>query len=214
MSLPRVLSVAQRFVAEYVQLGDCVVDATLGNGIDTVFLARLVGAGGTVVGFDVQEEAIARTRERVARELGAEVEENADVTETAESKEGGIGIRLHLLDHALMASVIGDEYRGRVAAVMFNLGYLPGSSHPHERITRPESTIPALEASLVLLKPGGMISIVAYPGHEGGDREAAAVEQWARALSHERYQVGTYRYLNQPKNPPLWIGITKLTEDA
>jgi 16S rRNA C1402 N4-methylase RsmH len=197
MSLPRVLNVAQRFVAEYVQPGDCVVDATLGNGIDAVFLMRLVGAGGTVFGFDVQEEALARTRERVAQELGA---------------DGGAEMHLHLLDHAQMASVIGEEYRGRVAAAMFNLGYLPKA--PHERITRPESTMPALEGSLTLLKAGGIISVVAYPGHEGGDIEAEAVERWASALPHEQYQVGTYRYLNQRKSPPLWIGITKLSEDA
>jgi SAM-dependent methyltransferase len=197
MSLPRVLSVAQRFVADYVQPGDCVVDATLGNGIDAVFLARLVGAGGTVFGFDVQEEALDRTRERVERELRA---------------EGGAEMCLHLLDHAQMALGVGEEYRGRIAAVMFNLGYLPKA--PHERITRPESTMPALEASLALLKAGGIISVVAYPGHKGGDMEAEAVERWASALPHERYQVGTYRYLNQRKSPPVWIGITKLSEDA
>ncbi|MCC2685051.1 MAG: ytqB [Paenibacillaceae bacterium] len=203
MSLPRVLNVAQSFVAEYVQPGDCVVDATMGNGIDTVFLARLVGAGGTVFGFDVQEEALARTRERIARELGAE---------SVEVTVAGAEMRLHLVDHAQMASMIGDEYRGRIAAVMFNLGYLPRA--PHEWITRPESTMPALESSLALLKTGGIISIVAYPGHEGGDLEAEAVERWASGLPHERYQVGTYRYLNQRKSPPLWIGITKLSEDV
>ena len=44
-----------------------MVDGTLGNGHDTVFLAKLVGPNGHVYGFDIQEQAIVSTKKRLDR---------------------------------------------------------------------------------------------------------------------------------------------------
>ena len=41
-----------------IKPGDLVVDATLGNGFDTLFLAKAVGPQGKVIGFYIQECAI------------------------------------------------------------------------------------------------------------------------------------------------------------
>ena len=64
-----VLRNARHLAADYmrrtIRLGDTVVDATMGNGKDTLFLAELVGETGHVYAFDVQAEAVARTHERV-----------------------------------------------------------------------------------------------------------------------------------------------------
>ena len=46
-----------------VQPGDTVVDATMGNGHDTLFLAEQVGAEGRVYAFDIQESALESTRQ-------------------------------------------------------------------------------------------------------------------------------------------------------
>ena len=40
---------------------DCAVDATIGGGGDALFLASMLSEGGKVFGFDVQEEAVARS---------------------------------------------------------------------------------------------------------------------------------------------------------
>ena len=56
------------FLREKVSPGDRVVDATCGNGRDTLLLARLVGPGGKVWAFDVQKEALARTGELLSGE--------------------------------------------------------------------------------------------------------------------------------------------------
>ena len=72
------------------------------------------------------------------------------------------------------------DWRGEVAVVMFNLGYLPGGDK--SLVTRPDTTLPALRAALDLLAPGGLVSVVAYPGHFGGAEESEAVEAFLRDL--------------------------------
>ncbi|NMA03525.1 MAG: SAM-dependent methyltransferase, partial [Clostridiales bacterium] len=44
-----------------ISKGDVVVDATMGNGNDTLFLARCVGPNGSVFSFDIQQIALDRT---------------------------------------------------------------------------------------------------------------------------------------------------------
>lgn len=144
---------AQDRVAAIVQAGDVVVDATVGNGFDTVFLAERVSPTGTVYGFDVQAAAIQATQKR----LEAAGLRNVELLSTS---------------HA--------EYRQNVdravTAAMFNLGYLPRSDH--RIVTQAETTIAALQQIHERLLPGGIITVLAYRGHEGGPEEAAAVEKW------------------------------------
>ena len=58
----------RRFAQEVVKPGDLCVDATAGTGQDTVFLARLVGERGQVLAYDIQEEALRQTGDRLKRE--------------------------------------------------------------------------------------------------------------------------------------------------
>ena len=51
------------YLRERVRPGDLVLDATCGNGLDTLLLAELAGEGGRVWAFDLQHRAIAATRE-------------------------------------------------------------------------------------------------------------------------------------------------------
>lgn len=187
-----VLSQAQRFASERARAGDAVVDATAGNGVDTLFLARLVGPGGRVFAFDVQAAALDRTRRRLA--------------DAAAAGERLAEAELVLAGHERMAERVPAALHGRVAAVMFNLGYLPGSEEPV--ITLTETTLAALEAALALLRPGGVLTIVVYPGHAGGDAEAAAVEAWAAAVPQPVGQCVLYRFPQKDASPYL-IAIVK-----
>ena len=178
-------SAAHRLLAEMVEAGDTVIDATAGNGHDTVFLAEATGAAGRVIAFDIQKEAILSTEARV--------------------KEAGFTGRVQLCQesHALM----GDHAEtGTVAAVMFNLGYLPGADHS---LATGEDTIHALEAAARLLKPGGVLSVICYPGHAGGDEEAAAVEQWMAALAAQRWRVVKYGALGTMRAAPFLLFAVK-----
>lgn len=150
------LAVTRYCVACAVRAGDLVVDATVGNGFDTEFLARLVGRSGRVVGFDIQHEAIEATRRRlVSRGLADRVD-------------------LLLRGHEMLAVDGVVEGVGNIRCAMFNLGYLPRGDK--SVVTQPDTTTRAISGSCARLVRGGVVTVVVYPGHAGGRDEADAVE--------------------------------------
>ncbi|MEJ2309109.1 MAG: class I SAM-dependent methyltransferase [Gammaproteobacteria bacterium] len=158
----RLTEIAHDLIARRVRDGDIVIDATMGNGHDTLFLADLVGERGHVHAFDVQQRAIDKTGERLA--------------------EHGLSNRATLIreSHAEMTSHLPQEASGQIAAVVFNLGYLPGGE---KRVTTTaETTRKALEQALELLGPGGIISLLVYVGHAGGEQEHRAILAWLEGL--------------------------------
>ncbi|MDO3682099.1 class I SAM-dependent methyltransferase [Paenibacillus ehimensis] len=189
MGFVSILSFAHKLIEERVQPGETVIDATAGGGVDTAFLARLVGPSGIVHAFDIQQQALDRTASRLEQECP------------------GRDVRLHLRGHETMLDVIPEESHGRIGAVMYNLGYLPGADH--ETVTEPTSTLGALEASTQLIRRGGIITIVLYTGHRGGLEEAAEVERWAAALPQKHFQTLQYRFMNQINYPPYLIAVEK-----
>ena len=183
--LLRTLPIVHEWVRNVIAPGDCAVDATVGNGHDTVFLADLVGEVGHVIGFDIQEEAVSRTATKL---------EAAGLLDR---------VTLHIGCH----SEVGSHLSGQIGAAMFNLGYLPNADK--SIITQTETTIAALEQCLEHLKPQGIITIMCYPGHEGGASEALAVDTWARALETPNYLVMRMAPHN-PRNPaPYLLAIQK-----
>lgn len=191
MDFLSVLDAAHSIAGHAIRPEDLVIDATLGNGHDTLFLLREIGAEGRVVGFDVQRKALDATRERVQRQAPAIMDR----------------LRLVHDGHEAMAAHLDDEASGTVGAVMFNLGYLPGGDH--SIITEPETTCAALTASAELLRPGGVITIVAYSGHQGGEEEFQAVESWAASLPQDAFRALSYRFVNQKNDPPRLFAVEK-----
>ncbi len=176
-----VLRVNHLLLSEVVRPGDAVVDATAGNGNDTLLLARLVAPTGIVYALDIQPEALTATRELIHQH-------HLD----------GI-VKLQLTDHLHMADVVESPLR----AVVFNLGYLPGGDK--RIITQAEKTVQALSVAADMLAPGGVLSVVTYSGHAGGDEEEAAVAQWFRSLDKTWLAVSTGME-NRGGNPPrLWF---------
>ncbi len=192
MGFLSVLSMAHKWIAERTSTGDIVIDATAGGGVDTYALAELVGPKGTVYAFDIQQEALDRTAERLSALAG-------------DNKLPAL--KLVLENHARMAEEVDPSVIGQVSAVMFNLGYLPGSSDLTV-ITEPASTLAALDAAITVLRPGGIVTCVLYPGHPGGAEEAAAVEAWAAQLPQSLAQAVIYR---QPQRhaAPYLIALEK-----
>lgn len=155
----RATELAQLILGQTLKAGDWVVDATVGNGHDTVWLAGVVGAEGRVFGFDVQAAALATAAERV---------------------KGLEQVSFIQAGHERMGTCLPEEAKGRLSGVMFNLGYLPGAQKGV--ITRTETTLAALTQAVDWLRVGGCVTVVVYPGHDGGDGEADAVRDWARGL--------------------------------
>ena len=176
-----------RFIREQVSPGDLCIDATMGNGNDTLLLSTLAGEAGRVLAFDIQETALANTKKRL---LDAGAPEN---------------YTLLLESHTKI-----DRYAapGSVSCIVFNLGYLPGGDHP--RATRSSSTLPALEQSLTLLKKGGLLSLCIYSGGDSGFDERDAVLPWLASLDHRKYLVIRCDYYNRPNHPPIPVLVLKL----
>jgi len=151
-------TLAHELLAADLQVGDKAIDATAGNGHDVLFLARQVAPEGLVYAFDVQQQALDNTRDRL-QETGL-----CDI------------VTLCHTGHEEISTRVPRDWVGRVSAVTFNLGYLPGSDK--QTTTQAHTTLQALEQSAELLKPGGTLSILAYRGHPGGVQEAQAVESW------------------------------------
>lgn len=183
---PRPTALAQQILRGAIHEGDLAVDATAGNGHDTLFLAECVGETGSVLAFDVQEAAIISARARV--------------TQAAYSDRVGFFHESHArLDHHVA--------EGTAAVVMFNLGYLPGADH--ECTTEVATTLAALEKAARALKPGGILSVICYPGHPAGAAEAEAAENWLAARTSIGWRVAKYGALGTRRPAPfLLIGTS------
>ena len=169
---------AAEVLSRVIGEGDTVVDATMGNGHDTCTLARLVGEKGHVYAFDVQEQAVEKTRERLEAE--------------------GLSARVSLFctGHENMAQHVPNGVR----AVAFNLGWLPGGDK--SVTTRWETTFCALNAALELLLPMGVCTVCAYPGHEAGEVERQELAEYLAKLPPQRYNVLRQTFINAGPGAP------------
>ena len=179
--MKRPLEMAHDFLAQVITKEDIVVDATMGNGHDTLFLAKLAKQ---VYAFDIQKQALEKTSQRL--------------------QEAGLtNVELLLQGHETV-----DQFVREVKAAIFNLGYLPSADK--SIITQPQTTIEALEKLCYLLVKGGRIAIMIYYGHDGGDIERDAVLNYVSQLPQQEYTATIYRTLNQINNPPFLVMIEKL----
>lgn len=179
----RATELAHLLMHQSLKLGDWALDATVGNGHDTLLLAKSVGQPGRVFGFDVQAAAIAATALRV--------EEHPQVT-------------LFQAGHETLAAHLPKE--GQLAGAMFNLGYLPG--RPREIMTGADTTLAALGQVLARLKIGGLLTLILYPGHPGGDVEAAEVRAFTMGLG-EDFAVAQFMRLNSDRPAPELLAIER-----
>ena len=184
----RLTAMAHAWLKRELVPGDCGFDGTAGNGYDTEFLARAVGPAGRVFACDLQACALEITSRRLA----------VAGLKNVELIEG---------DHARVAEFVPRGLHGRLAALVFNLGYLPGGDKA--RTTQADSTLRAIQSGLPLLRVGGVLSVIAYRGHPGGEREAQAVEQALRALSPRPH--GLERCLQPGEHPtaPRWFALRR-----
>ncbi|XP_075505601.1 tRNA (mnm(5)s(2)U34)-methyltransferase, chloroplastic [Primulina tabacum] len=170
-----------------VRKGDVVVDATCGNGFDTLALLKLIGDRthrGRVYAMDLQKNALENTSSLLDQSVSPD---ERDLVE------------LYALCHTKMEEIVPQGVSVRLVA--FNLGYLPGGD---KRIkTQSETTLLALEAAEKILAPGGLISLVIYVGHSGGREELDAVQSFASRLPANNWTCCNLQMLNRPSAPVL-----------
>ncbi len=183
ISLPRK---AHEVLSPHIKPGSLALDATCGNGHDTLFLAGAVGCEGRVLACDIQPLAIEKTRARLT--------------------EAGLNDRVQcqLSDHAQIEAWLPPDWKNNLGAVMFNFGYLPGGDKAIT--TRAQSSLTAVRAAWDNLGPGGCLSILLYRGHPGGPEEADAILHWAGQsvpANMADYWESTY----STTTSPLWLFI-------
>lgn len=174
------------FIRQQVQEGDLCIDATMGNGNDTLLLSQLCGTSGKVYAFDIQKQALEATQAKLTAENAPE------------------NYTLLLESHANMSEYVSP---GSVSCIVFNFGYLPGGDHT--LATKAETSIQALTTALSLLKKGGMISLCIYSGGDSGFEEREQILIWLKELDPHRYLVIKSDYYNRPNNPPITVLVIK-----
>jgi tRNA A58 N-methylase Trm61 len=179
------LQIAKDMINEHVKEGDIVLDCTVGNGNDTISLAKLVGQTGKVYGFDIQKKAIDIT----LKQLTCENINNRVIL----IEDGHENIDLYIQD--------------KLDFIIYNLGYLPKGDKTIK--TNKETTLISLKKSLNLLNNNGIILISCYTGHDGGLDEKNLVEQLLSNLDQKIYNVIKYEFINQKNFPPILYGVEK-----
>lgn len=191
MVLKRVLEFSKHLAKQVIKPGDVVIDATTGNGHDTLFLANCVGPTGHVYGFDIQDLAIERTKLRLNEEK---------IKHVTLIQDG----------HENLERYLAPEHKGHIRCTMFNLGYLPQSDK--QITTTGTTTIQAIQAILSNLAIHGLIILVVYSGHEEGQKEKEDLLHFVRGLDQKMVQVLQYQFINQRNHAPFVVAIEKIKE--
>lgn len=190
------LEMAHWMLKDIIKTNDVVVDATMGNGYDTQFLAEL---GANVYAFDVQEEALNATEKRL---------DDAGIKNQIFEKNLSNLLTEPLVNLVLSGHEKLSEYvKEPIKAAIFNLGYLPKTDK--SVVTKADTTLTALDALTNQLVVGGRIAIMIYYGHEGGMEEKNAVIKWTSSLPQKDWEVTSYAPLNQIHTPPILVLIEK-----
>ena len=162
---------------KFIKPGDIVVDATCGNGNDTLALSKLAK---DVYAFDVQTGAINNTKEILKKN------ERNNVTLINDSHE--------YIDKYL------KKYKRKISLITFNLGYLPSGNK--KIMTNHKSTVNAIKKGLNLLNKKGIILVTCYP-HEEGKKEAKEIINY---LTDNKIAYKIYRNTDN-NNAPFLIEI-------
>ena len=176
------LDLHKQFILTHIKEGDIVVDFTMGNGHDTLFLSKTVGETGKVYAFDIQEGAISST-DRLLKGEGAP--ENYTL----------------ILDSHHNAK---NYVKEKIKAGMFNLGYLPGSGKK-ELTTKRETTLPAVQGAIEMLDSDGILLVAVYPGHEEGRLEGIMLEEYFSTVSRFEMSISKFIIVNSPTSPYFFI---------
>jgi len=183
----RSTNVVRILLKEKLQNGDAVIDCTLGNGHDALYMKELIGQEGQLYGFDVQTAAIEKTSVKLADQG---YDEN---------------IKLILDSH----ENVDLHVKEKVDVITFNFGYLPGGDK--SIVTKSESSIKALEKCFYLLKDYGIIALIFYPGHEEGKKELMEMMAYLQNIDQKKFDIHHGRFINQANNPPEYMVIQKRT---
>ena len=185
IQLSRLTDLAHQFIQPYLFEGALAVDATAGNGHDTLFLAECVGKTGRVLAFDRSESACETTRQKLSR---------LPHVHTRVVQDG----------HERLSHYLNESAQ----AFLYNLGYLPGQKNG--TATRAETTLASLKQAAGLLALDGVIQVIFYRGHTEGKEEYAVVLEWVKSLDERVFKALYMEYINSAPDSPSILMIQRL----
>jgi len=183
MSLMQGVEFSHWIIDNYLDEYNVLVDATCGNGYDTLFLSSKISKKGKLYAFDIQKSAIESTKSKF--------------------KDKKTNVEFINDGHENLDKYLNED----INCIIYNLGYLPGSNK--KVVTKKETTIKSLKIALELLANNGLIVLVIYSEHEGGRTEKNAVLEFSSNLDYKKYNVLHYNFINQKMNPPEVVVINK-----
>ena len=189
MNYVNLLDLAHSFWQKHLTASDNAIDATCGNGHDTLFLTQLLTSG-SLFAFDIQEQALINTK-KLLKEHGIENTKSSKNTKIIKSRcSKKQKLCFFQQSHTTFKKTL---FNCPIKLIVYNLGYLPGSDKKLTTLT--QNTLISLEKALDLIIPGGALSIICYPGHTEGKKETAAVEIWVENLKKQTsYKVKVSRF--------------------
>lgn len=162
----------RRYIEMFAKAGTTIIDATCGNGNDSLFLAEHYPQS-QIIGFDIQPLAIENSQNRCS---------HCNNVEFILDSHGNV-----------------DNYvQSNVSLAIFNLGYLPRGEQSITTIA--SSTITAIEKILARLVEGGGIIITLYRGQNNVE-ETDTVLSYLRTINKDFYIVSMYDLINLNGNP-------------
>lgn len=171
------LDLAHSHWEKILNKGGWAIDATCGNGHDTLCLAQLVTPDSGVIGLDIQPLALENT--------------------AALLKKNSINnVQLYLQSHEIFPRISHP-----IRLIVYNLGYLPGGNK--QLTTFVDTTLNSVKNGLELLSEEGVMSITCYSGHPEGEREENALIDFCKTLSPYKFNTCHHRWLNREKAPSL-----------
>lgn len=179
------LELHKMFIGRHLHEGDVAVDFTMGNGHDTEYLSKTVGPDGFVYAFDIQEQALSSTQERLI------------------ATGCPYNYKLILDSHSNVKKYVNVP----IKAGMFNLGWLPGGDK--SITTMRQTTLPAIRDAIDLLDKDAILNIAVYPGHEEGDAEGQLITEYLSGISRHKLCVTQVKILNSPTSPYFIMVETK-----
>lgn len=165
--------------------GDTAIDATCGNGHDTIFLAKILNdERSTLFAIDIQEDAIKKTEDSFKNELPSPQ----------------LSIKFVNQCHSSFPQEIQPH---SVKLIVYNLGYLPKGDKALTTLT--ESTLKSIESAKNLICDGGVISITCYPGHDEGLKEEEALLDYFAQWNRFEWNCSYHRWVNRFRGPTLLL---------
>lgn len=184
MKFLKAVPFAHQMIEQILSSKDIAIDATAGNGHDTLFLSKLTAGTGHVYSMDIQQSALLSTKNRL---------ETNDIPQSCYTLLHGC--------HSELFSSLSDSLIGNVQAIMFNFGYLPGGDH--SLITKSQTSLQAVSKAIPFLAIGGRLTLTFYTGHTGGEDEYRCVMDYIESLDPKNYVVLIYKFVNLQNKPPF-----------